>query len=859
MDFSVGLSEREAAAARFRFGRNELPRKSKVVAARVFINQLKSPLVYVLLIAAVVNVFLRETVDAAVIMAAVIVNAILGFTQEYQAERSLELLDNLITPTAKVKRGKEWQEIAASGIVPGDVVRLEVGQRIPADGVLTRADGLYVNEALLSGESFPVDKKQFIFEDGFTINKFQIKEAGAEHKCFMGTTVDRGIGEMLVINTGMQTSLGHIAKDLTKQTPGKTPLQIKLAKLANRLVLLVALIIPVMVAVGVATGKGLDQIFLVGTALAVSAIPEGLAVGLTVILTVGMRRILARKALVRKLTAAETLGSIDFICLDKTGTLTEGKMKTVGAVTDVDTPLPLNTGAFSPNLGANSKELLIIRGAILCNDERDPLEVAMMEWASPIASQSGGQATPTGEWKRVATLPFDHRYKYIVTRHKNKKGEMLEYISGAPEVILQLSAGSGQLDRAEWKRKFGELGTKGLRIVGFGYKRTQELKNSRTQNEIGREEVGGYEWLGVISFADPVRQGAAASLANIKKANIGVKIVTGDYKETAWSVLSTAGLVSGKLDDDLVISGDQLTGADPKRIERAILFARVSPQEKLHIVKALQKLGHVVAMMGDGVNDAPALKQADIGVVVANASDVARETAELVLLDNNFETILAAVEEGRAMLVNLRKVVLYLLADSFAGVILIFLALIFNWPLPLVVTQVLWINLISDGFPYMALALEPKEPGLLARPPLRRDEPIVDRKMMGMILTISLVAGLLSLAIFGLYYFVFNQPLVIARTVTLAALGSMTLAYVFSVRLLFVPINRKMIFANRWLSLGVLGGFLLVIGVVYLAPLQKIFGTISLSWTDWGLVLSASLILLMIIEGTKSALIKLWP
>ncbi|MBI1871912.1 cation-transporting P-type ATPase, partial [Candidatus Collierbacteria bacterium] len=382
---------------------------------------------------------------------------------------------------------------------------------------------------------------------------------------------------------------GRIAASLKLQTIGKTPLHKKLADLARRLALLVLITVPVIVLFGIISGKGLNEIFLVGLALAVSAIPEGLLVSLTVILTIGMRRILRRRALVRKLAAAETLGNTDIICLDKTGTVTLGKMKVVDAISD--------------------NRNLLIKGAILCNDERDPLEAAMMKWGEEQMSINKLQAL--SGWKRIESLPFDHRFKYIVTRNANEKGEVLEFISGAPEVVLQLSTVGGQSSAEKWKKKFGELGGKGYRLVGFGVK-----TGIRDQGpEIRREEVKDYEWLGVITFEDPVREGAASSLKKIIDAGIVVKIVTGDYKETAWSVLSAVGLVDDKLDENLVITGDELAGASASRVERAVLFARVSPEQKLHIVKALQGLNHVVAMTGDGVNDAPALKQADIGVV----------------------------------------------------------------------------------------------------------------------------------------------------------------------------------------------------------------------------------------------------
>lgn len=843
MDYSIGLSEKEAEIALAKFGRNELAKRSKVAIFGVLFNQIKSPLVYVLLLAAVVNAFVGEAVDSLVILATVVVNTALGFVQEFKAERSLESLANLIVPRAKVRRDGQWGEFEAVLIAPGDVVRLEVGQRVPADGVLTRADGLLINEAILTGESVSREKKTFQFEEGFTIYKFQLEEVREEYKCQMGTVVERGLGEMLVVRTGMETNLGKIAESLTGQTIGKTPLQAKLDHLAKLMVAVFLAMVPVVIGIGLVSGKGKYEVLLLAVALAVSAIPEGLAVGLTVILTVGMKKILLRRALVSKLAAAETLGSVDVICLDKTGTVTEGRMGVAAAITS------LGEEPEQEKLGE------LVRGATLCNDERDPLETAMREWASNQPTMSNFRLS---DWKRVASLPFDFAYKYIVTRHTKGK-ETVEFISGAPEVILQLSAASLQLAEVEkWKENFAVLGRQGYRMVGFGVRRIGPMGLAGPIEQIRREEVGGYQWLGVITFDDPVRAGAAASLTAIKRAGISIKIVTGDYKETAWAVLAAAGLVTGELEPERVVTGEELglgSELSKKKVERAVLFARVTPEQKLTIVRLLQEGGRVVAMTGDGVNDAPALKQADIGVVMAGASDVARETAELVLLDNNFETILAAVEEGRAMFDNLRKIVLYLLSDSFAAIFLIIFGLILGWPLPLLATQILWINLISDGLPYMALAVDPREADLLERKPLSRNEPIIDKRMFALIGVISLAAGLIATLTFGWYYYVWQLPLALSRTVTLITLSGVTLIYVFSVRSLAKPIWKNGLFRNKWLWLGVVASFLMQVAVVYFRPLQFLFSTVPLLLTDWFWVVVWSLTLLFVVEVVKWKLI----
>ena len=618
---------------------------------------------------------------------------------------------------------------------------------------------------------------------------------------------------------------------------GRTPLQKRLDRLTGQLTLIVSAVAGMVFIYGVMTGNSFLTFLNTSVALAVAAIPEGLVVGLTVILAVGMKRILKRKAIVRGLMAAETLGSVSVICLDKTGTITEGKMTTVGAVTDIGEGVD------------EQKMKWLIRGAVLCNDQRDPLEISMLAWGrnQPLAPKES-------EFRRVDEIPFDHEHKYIVTRHEiSGKGEVVDFVSGAPEVILQKSEFRNQGDRKKWEERFRELGISGHRMVAVAMKRIK-----KTEEKIRREDLNEFDWLGLVLFSDPIRGGVAESLQRAMEAGIKLKVITGDYKETGWAAIRQAGLVGGReVKPDLVMLGgdfDKLSGEEKKqKILNSILFARTSPEQKYEIVETLQANGETVAMMGDGVNDVPALKKADIGIVVANASDLAREVADLILLDNNFDTILAAVEEGRGMFDNLRKVILFLLSDSFAAIVIVVASIYLGWPLPLLASQILWINLISDGFPYMALTVEPKEKDLLSRKPIPRNAPVMEWKRVALVGVISVTAGGLALVVFGLAFFYFDKDIVFSRTMAFAMQGISSLIYVFSSRSLSRPIWKDSLFKNPFLTLGVLGGLLLQAAAIYLPPLQGIFSTVAISIGDWLWLFGGGLLLIIVVETIKAA------
>jgi Ca2+-transporting ATPase len=805
--FKQGLSSTEAQQRLEQFGPNQLDHKQDFSSLKLFLFQFKSPLVYILVFAGLVTFFLRDFTDATVIFAAVFLNTILGFYQERKAQKSLAALRSLLAPKAKVIRDGQKQKIEASKIVFGDLIVLTIGTRVPADGVLVEATDFSVNEAILTGEAMPVGKKATL----------KIGQAKKESKVFMGTTVVTGIAKMVVVSTGMATEMGKIGQFLGEIEEEATPLQVQLEKLAKILALMVGAMTLIIFLLGEFFGYEPLAMFTTSVAIAVAAIPEGLVVTLTIILALGMQRILARKAIVRKLVAAETLGSVSVICADKTGTLTEGNLRVI------------KEDFTDKELGR--------KAAILCNDMRDPLEVAMWHWAKKSLDPEKLQK----ELPRFDEVPFSPQTKIIATLHPQ-----LLIVSGAPEVILSQSKLNKEAQE-KWQKKFDEYGDQGYRLVGFGFK-----KIKREKKQINQEDLKEVEWLGLLIYEDPVRESVKGALKECQEAGIKVKVITGDYLSTAKAVLKKLGF---KLDSQTqIIEGKELEKLSEKELAKivgeVVLFARTNPEQKLKIVQALKDNHEVVAMTGDGVNDAPALKQADIGIVVGEASDVAKEAADIILLDSNFATIVRAIEEGRNIFENIRKVVLYLLSDSFTEVILIGGSLLLKLPLPVTAVQILWVNLIEDGLPAMALAFEPEEKGLMTEPPRLRKTPILGQELKILIFIIGIFTDLILLALF---YWLLKGFLHLhyIQTVMFVALGINSLFYVFACRSLRRPIFRYNPFANQFLNLSVLFGFLLLFLAVFFSPLHFLLRTHSLGIHEWLFLLGIGFFNFLAIELTK--------
>ena len=758
-----GLKQSEAQDKLAEFGPNTLPENPPPSDFSIFISQLKSPLVYVLLAAGLITSVLGEFADASIIFFAVLINTILGFIQERKAEHALLALKSFVHPKASIIRDDKIVEIDAKDIVPGDVVVISSGDKIPADGYFTETNRLFVSEAILTGESSSVNKS-------------------VGDKGFMGTYASYGKGVLKVESTGAATELGKIATGI-QQPDEDTPLTIQLKSLGKNLTVMVIFLTAFVFGVGLLAGRQAITLFTTSVALSVSAIPEGLLVSLTVVLALGMQKILKKKGLVRNLVSAETLGEVSIICADKTGTLTKGEM------------------SVSATYG--SEEDLVFQ-SIIANDLDDPIVTAAYSWAKESSMKwELDYKSLASDYKRFDSIPFSPKERFFASLNSWDKTNNMLFVNGAPEYLVEWSI----IDKAEKDRILAEIQkftSNGMRVVGMARKKvgvaSREIKDSDVRSNL--------RFIGLIAFSDPVRPGVKNALAKTKAAGIEMLVITGDYAETAVSVMNHLGVSVG---ENSVLTGKELDAMSAEELSARLkantirIFARTTPDQKLKIIEALKKNGEVVAMMGDGVNDALALKHADIGIVVASASDVAKETADLVLLDSNYETIIAAIEEGRGIYANIKKIILYLISDSFEEIIATVGTIILGLPFPVTAAQILWVNIISDGFPNLALTVDPQDKGLMSKPPRPKGEPLMLPWMKAVIAIVSLASGLSALAIFVFYYKT-TGDLNLARSIAFIAIGMNSLVYVFSIRTLTHPFWVENPFNNKWLNIAVIAG-----------------------------------------------------
>jgi Ca2+-transporting ATPase len=779
-----GLSTKQVKTLQEQYGLNVLATKERPSWLLILWSQVKSPLTYILLLVGGLSLFLAEYVNALLVLVVTLLNVTIGFFQEYNAQKTLLALKVYLKPLAIVIRNGQRQEIEAKELVPGDVVVLNIGDKVPADGVLLECQNLLVNEAILTGEAETVAKSL----------------EPEQNQLYMGTSVLLGHGLMRVEKIGDQTEIGKIGQSLAEIKEAPTPIQIKLDEFSKTLAKLVLSICCAILVIGLFYGQQFLQILEIAIVLSVSAIPEGLPIAITVILALGMRRILQRQGLVKKLISIETLGSTSIICTDKTGTLTEGSMKVVKT-------------EFA------DKDLAFL-GLTLTNNQKSNVEIALWRYLEDNSKLSLLETLE--KYPRQYEESFDSAKKYSLAINQ-LEGRELAFVLGAPDIIINFC----QLTEREQKElsvKIAGWADQGLKIIGLIYKEHGDLR-----------QKNNYKWLGLVGIDDPIRPEAREMINLANKAGIEVKIVTGDYRLTAERVAKNLGF---KITANNVVEGkylETLTGPILREIiKKTAVFTRVTPAQKLKIVEILQNEGEIVAMTGDGVNDAPALKKANIGVVVGNATEVAKETADLILLDSNFKTIVAAVEEGRLIIANIKKVVGYVLSNSFAAITLIFSAMVLGLPAPLTVVQILWINLICDGPPDLVLGFEPKERGLMSEKPKDlKKENILSGYMKLLIVAVSLTIGFMSLAIF-IYYFKTTNDLILARTITFAAFSMVSLIYLFSFKDLKKFVFRsENLFKNKYLYLAEIYGFILIFASVYLPSLNRALGTKPLNFTHW--------------------------
>jgi Ca2+-transporting ATPase len=808
---------------------------------KIFLNQLQSPLIYILIIAGVITLILNELTDAIVIFSAIILNIAVGFVQESKASKALRALKNVLSLTSVVVRDGRKEELLSDDLVPGDVIFLRPGDKVPADARLIDGHNLKVNESALTGEWLTSSKNNDLLP-------LDTPLADRDNMVYMGTAVEDGWCKAIVVNIGLETEIGRVNSLVDRAKERKTPYQKKLDHFSKILGIIIGLICFVIFIEGIITGGEFIEMFTVAVAVAVASIPEGLPVALTVILALGMQKILKRKGLVRKLIAAETLGSTSIIATDKTGTLTEAKMKVAGIYN------------FFPS---SQEENLTLKSAILCSEafienmdqdiENWQIKGMPTERALILAGAKAGLLNDDLP-EEIDEVPFSSEYKYSASLREDSKGNKTIYVKGAPEMILKessyLRSDNKKIKLTKEKReqlikKHEELTSNGYRVLGVAYK-SQKTKTTELE-----KEISDLIFLGLIYLEDPVRKTAKEAIQTCYRAGMRPIIITGDHKLTARAVMMKLGF---KVGEENILEGkdlDKMSNEElNKKLKNIQIYARVEPKHKLRIIEAWQQKGEVVAMTGDGINDAPALKQADIGVALGSGTEVAKEIADLVLLTDDFSIIVAAVEEGRAILDNIRKVITYLLSDSFTEIILIGFSIVAGLPLPVTAVQILWVNLIEDGLPSIALAFEPKEKDLMEQQPQPHNIPLLTREMKIIIFVVGLMTDFLLLALMC-WLWGSNLDAEHIRTIIFACLAFDSISYVFCCKSLKKNLWHIDTFNNKLLVFSWIFGLSALLLAIYLPVLNKLLGTVPLSFTTWLLVVGLGVINVTLIEAVK--------
>ncbi|TZE82819.1 calcium-translocating P-type ATPase, SERCA-type [Calorimonas adulescens] len=858
-----GLSDMEAEARLRQFGTNELKKKKRKTAIEIFLSQFTDFIVLVLIAATVISFFLGEIIDASAILIIVVINAVFGFIQEYRTERSLEALKEMSAPSAHVIRNGKIMEISASMVVPQDVILIKAGDVVPADAALIEANNITVNESLLTGESLPVHKSTVKISGGMFID---IKK---ENMVYMGCPVVNGNGKAYVLATGMNTEMGKIADMLQDIKDDSTPLQKRLDRIGKELVGISLGICLIMIILGILYGQSTYNMFFAGISLAVAAIPEGLPAIVTVSLAIGVQNMLKRNALVRRLPAVETLGCTNVICSDKTGTLTENKMTVKKIFVDnkiIDVSgIGFNLqGNFSisgkkANIRSFPTMDLLLKTAVLCNKSElripkkgnveavgDPTETALLVVAHKAGYTSKNLLTM---FKPVGEIPFDSDRKLMSTIFRSSNGDIYIFVKGAPDRLIELCS-SYQVENKvmplslTYKRMItsvnNEMAGSAMRVLGLAYKKInfipRELKPSEIESSL--------TFLGLMAMVDPPRTGVTESVLSCKRAGIIPVMITGDHRITAMAIAKEIGICNNTNES---ITGEELDKLSDKEFEKKVknirVFARVNPGHKLRIVRALKKNGYIVAMTGDGVNDAPALKEADIGIAMGKSgTEVAKEAASMILLDDNFTSIVKAIMEGRIIYDNIRKSIRYLLSCNLGEMLMMFVATAINMTLPLIPLQILWINLVTDGLPALALGMDPPEPDIMEKPPRPTNEGIFSRGLGPHILFSGLIIGASSLTAFSLTQYLSNGNVELSRTVSFATLIIAELLNALECRSEAHTIFEAGLFKNIYLILACLSSFILLLIVLYIPPLRLIFKTTPLNLDSWAIVIVFSTI-----------------
>ncbi|MGZ5435439.1 MAG: cation-translocating P-type ATPase [Pyrinomonadaceae bacterium] len=855
-----GLSSEEVARRREQFGPNELQASGRVSPWAILLEQFKNVLIIILLVATALSAFLGHGVEAIAITVIVLFAVVLGFVQEYRAERAIEALRELAAPAATVIRDGREKDVSARDLVPGDVIILATGDKVPADVRLIEAVNLQTNEAALTGESASVEKQTRPLEDE------NLQTGDRKSMAYAGTMVTYGRGRAIVTATAMNTEFGKIARMLETVETGKTPLQVNLDRVGKVLARAAFALVIIIVAFGLLRGQPFIEMLIFGVALAVAVVPEALPAVVTISLALGVKRMIKRNALVRRLSAVETLGSTSIICSDKTGTLTKDEMTMrkcyVGTqMLEVSGTGYEPRGSFSLNgetVEPTESLTLLLRAAALASDARlerteqekwevkgDPTEGALV-----VAAAKAGldKAELERAFPRENEIPFSSESKRMTTLHSSSNGT-IAYSKGAPEFILDSSVrqltGEGEIElskanRAEIIHTAQEMASEALRVLAIAYKPGARIEDAERE----------MTFLGLVGLIDPPRAEARAAVKECKEAGIKVVMITGDHPLTASAVASELGILnSGRL---MIGAELDLIAEDEFRqqVETIEVYARVSPAHKLRVLTALKEMGHIAAMTGDGINDAPALKKADIGIAMGiTGTDVTKEAAAMTLTDDNFASIVAAVEEGRGIFSNIKKYLMYLLSSNIGEIGLMAGATVAGLPLPLSAVQLLYVNLATDGLPALALAVDPPEGDLMKRPPRNPRMGIFTRPVV----ILMLVGGIWSTVInLGLFVWALNSGRSVqeAMTMTFVSLVLIQFFKAYNFRSDRNSVLRSP-FANKWLNIAILWELFMLGLILYVPFLENVFGTLALPLRDWLIIVAAALTVSPILELAK--------
>ena len=867
-----GLNSSDIESRLEKYGHNEL----KEETGKSFFSKIKEQfsdfLVLILIGAALISIFVGEKTDAIVILAIVVLNAFLGIYQEGKAEKSLEALKQMASPTAKVIRNGHLEVVPASTLVPGDIVILEAGDIIPADLRLIESSNLKIEEASLTGESVPVEKNGNIDFD------HEVSLGDRTNMAYMSTIVTYGRGKGVVVGTGHETEIGKIATAIQSYEDETTPLQKSLNQLGKFLGIATVIICIVVFGVGLLQGRDVLEMFMVAISLAVAAIPEGLPAIVTIVLALGMNKMVKRHAIVKKLLAVETLGSTTVICSDKTGTLTQNEMTVVKIYTDGKILDVTGTG-YEPkgefqlngeNIDTNSIGDLdtLLSIAILTNDAEleetsegykiigDPTEGALVTLAG---KSDVNKKDINSSYPRIGEIPFDSDRKMMTTFHKGYiKDKVVSFTKGAPDIVIDRCSHistNGQVvpfnnELKEEVLKINSLFSKdALRVLAFAYKEYDSMPEDISSESNENNMV----FVGLTGMIDPARDEAKDAIKMCKQAGIETVMITGDYKETAFAIAKELGMAENESQAMMGSELDNISDEDLREVvKNTKVYARVSPDHKVRIVSALKANGNITAMTGDGVNDALALKKADIGVSMGiTGTDVAKNTAELILTDDNFASIVAAVEEGRIIYDNIKKFVFFLLSCNIGEILIVFTSILLNLPVPLLPIQLLWLNLVTDSFPALALGVEKGDPDIMERPPRNPNTPLLSKDLMFGVIVQSIAIAASSIAAYILALKAHPNDIVTARAITFATLITAELLRAYSSRSQKYTLFKIGVFSNKTLVYGTTFSFLLLLVVLYVPFLQPIFDTVPLGFAQWEIVLIFAFIPLVIGELYK--------